>query len=147
MSRGKRRNVSPAVEPDEEREPSSPAQQPAASVTELRQDLEHFTFLQSIIHKGFMPESEARDIYRQLTDSDDDDGYQDFVANINEPLTFLFLKLKRTIYHLDNEWYIALVNELPDELSQGASTLKIPQRAYFQTLASYSVTYLQPVHQ
>lgn len=29
-----------------------------------------------------------------------DDGYEDFVADINEPLTFLFLKLKRTIYHV-----------------------------------------------
>ena len=26
--------------------------------------------------------------------------------------------------------------QLPDELSQGASTLKIPQRAYFQSLVS-----------
>ncbi|KAL3160528.1 hypothetical protein ABBQ32_010832 [Trebouxia sp. C0010 RCD-2024] len=103
MSRGTRQNVSPAVEPDEEREPSSPAQPPAASVIELRQDLERFTFLQSIIHKGFMLEIEARDMYRQLTDSDDDDGYQDFVANINEPLTFLFLKLKRTIYHVRDD--------------------------------------------
>ena len=29
--------------------------------------------------------------------------------------------------------------QLPDEMSQGASTLKVPQRAYFQTLASSSV--------
>lgn len=67
MSRGTR-NAAEA-ELDEEPEPSSPAQ-PAASVTDLRQDFERFTFLQSVIHKGFMPESEARDMYRQLTDSD-----------------------------------------------------------------------------
>lgn len=70
MSRGTRRSAAPAVEPDEERDPSSPAQQPAASITELRQDFERFTFLQSIIGKSFMPESEAKDMYRQLTDSE-----------------------------------------------------------------------------
>ena len=69
-----------------------------------------------------------------------DEGYQDFVASINDPLTFLHLKLKRTKYNvskelskacacashkltsvyslltfvlqLDDEWYIAFVNEV-----------------------------------
>lgn len=33
-----------------------------------------------------------------------------------------------------------------DEMSQGASTLKIPQRAYFQTLASF-LSRLEPIAQ
>lgn len=105
MSRGKRRNVSPAVEPDEEREPSSPAQQPAASVTELRQDLEHFTFLQSIIHKGFMPESEARDIYRQLTDSDDG-MHQDSEAPVQQGQWRQSLSLLQTM-GIRTSWQIS----------------------------------------
>lgn len=68
MSRGTH-NAAEAADLDEEPEPSSPPQ-PAASMTGLRQDFERFTFLQSVIHKGFMPESEARDMYRQLTDSE-----------------------------------------------------------------------------
>ena len=120
MSTGTCQNAAAAAELDEEPEPSSPAQ-PAADLTGLRQDFERFTFLQSVIQKGFMLESEARDMYIQLTDSETgtplssnsspastytapvpvaDDGYEDFVADINELLTFLFLKMKRTIYHV-----------------------------------------------
>ncbi|DBA98006.1 TPA: hypothetical protein ACH3X3_012841 [Trebouxia sp. C0006] len=121
MSRGTRRSAAAATEIDDEPEPSSPAQ-PTVSVAGFKEEFSKFTFLQSVIQKGFMLEDEAKDMYMQLTDSDDDAGYQDFIASINGPLTFLSLKLKRTIYNL------------PDEASQGASTLKIPQRAYFQSL-------------
>ena len=69
MSRSTRQNAAAAAELDEAAEPSSPAQ-PAAGVTGLRQDFERFTFLQSVIQKGFMRETEARDMYRQLTDSE-----------------------------------------------------------------------------
>lgn len=69
MTRGTQRKAAAAAELDEEPGPSSPAQ-PAASVTGLRQNFEHFTFLQAVIQQGFMPESEARDMYRQLTDSE-----------------------------------------------------------------------------
>ena len=69
MSRGTRQNAAATAELDEGPEPSSPAQ-PAANVTGLRQELERFTFLQSVIQKSFMLESEAKDMYIQLTDSE-----------------------------------------------------------------------------
>ena len=64
-----RRNAAAAAELDAEPESFSPAQ-PAADLTGLRQDFERFTFLQSVIQKGFMREIEAREMYRQLTDSE-----------------------------------------------------------------------------
>lgn len=54
---------------DEDAGPSSPSP-PTASVDGLQEDYERFTFLQSVIQKGFMPEKESRDMYMQLTDSD-----------------------------------------------------------------------------
>ena len=69
MARGTRHQAAAPVEVDEEPMPSSPAL-PTASVAGLPEDFERYTFLQSVIQKGFMLESEARDMYRQLTDSD-----------------------------------------------------------------------------
>ncbi|DBA82464.1 TPA: hypothetical protein ACH3X2_000696 [Trebouxia sp. C0005] len=111
MSRGTRRNAAAITEIDDEPEPSSPAQ-PTVTVAGFKEEFSKLTFLQSVIQKGFMLEDDAKDVYMQLTDSDDDAGYQDFIANINGPLMFLGLKLKRTIYNLDGEWYIAFINEI-----------------------------------
>lgn len=70
MSRGTRRNPAAATEIDDEPAPSSPAQ-PTVSVAGFREEFSKFTFLQSVIQKGFMLEEEAKDMYMQLTDSDD----------------------------------------------------------------------------
>ena len=70
MSRGTRRSAAAATEIDDEPEPSSPAQ-PTVSVAGFKEEFSKFTFLQSVIQKGVMLEDEAKDMYMQLTDSDD----------------------------------------------------------------------------
>lgn len=70
MSRGTRRQAAAAADLDEEeQEPSSPAQ-PTVSVAGFKEDFGRFTFLQSVIQKGYMLEDEARDMYQQLTNTD-----------------------------------------------------------------------------
>jgi len=70
MSRGTRRHAAAATEIGDDPEPSSPAQ-PTVSVAGFKEEFSKFTFLQSVIQKGFMLEDEAKDMYMQLTDSDD----------------------------------------------------------------------------
>lgn len=69
MSRGTRRHAAAVSGTDDEPEPSSPAQ-PAVSIAGLKEDFSRFTLLQSVVQKGYMLEDEAKDIYMQLTNSD-----------------------------------------------------------------------------
>jgi len=143
MSRGTRsgrQSVATIPSDDEEaEEPSQPAVS-ASDLAETKQDYTRFVFLQAIMQRGVMKESEAKQMYCELTESTSDAGYEDFVADINEPLMLLHLKLKRTIFILDSEWYIGFINELPDENSKIGSSFEIPQRAYFQSLLEHIAT-------
>lgn len=120
-----RRQTQAAPSDDEEEEPVQEPAQIAVSAADLeavRDDCKRFTFLQAIIQKGVVKEAEARQMYRELHELTNgrqagqmpaqqgaavcrdcglaDAGWEDFIADINEPLDFLNLKLKRTIFNV-----------------------------------------------
>lgn len=57
-------------------EPAQPEYVPSSSdLAQAHEDFQRFTFLQAIMQRGFMTESDAKSMYCQLTDSPD--GKQD----------------------------------------------------------------------
>ncbi|KAI7839617.1 hypothetical protein COHA_006617 [Chlorella ohadii] len=99
-------------------------------------------FLQAMMARQYLKESDAKDLYRQITGAANDASYFHFVADVNQQLQFAQLELRRVKYLGDGEYYLGFVNREADEPSKrsvkyrGAKDGKPDTRitAYFKAL-------------
>ncbi|KAK9823728.1 hypothetical protein WJX72_004966 [[Myrmecia] bisecta] len=85
--------------------------------------------------RGWLPEADARSLYKQLLKTQDDSGYELLVADINASLTLVQLQLRRLKFQLDDVWYVGLVNLVSDDVSKQAGTqLTHEQLNFYRTI-------------
>lgn len=71
--------------------------------------------------RQYLKESDAKELYRQITGAAHDGNYLHFMADINQQLNFAQFELRRVKYPGDGEWYLGFVNREGDEPSKRAT--------------------------
>ncbi|KAK9867771.1 hypothetical protein WJX84_003766 [Apatococcus fuscideae] len=99
----------------------------------LEHPLACHTFLQATMARGYLAQSEAKDLFEQVIGGASL-GFGEFLAALNLHLEFLQLQLRQIRSPSDNAGYVGFVNKAADEPSKSGTRLSIPQNNFFRAL-------------
>eukprot|EP00884_Botryococcus_braunii_P013473 jgi/Botrbrau1/22126/Bobra.0206s0050.1 len=81
-------------------------------------NVQMMVFIQALMERQWMPETEAKQIYRKLSRGGDDVAYSQLIAEANHSMEAMKFRIKRVRYPVDNQWYVAFVNKDADATSK-----------------------------
>ncbi|KAH7617156.1 hypothetical protein Ndes2526B_g07748 [Nannochloris sp. 'desiccata'] len=113
----------------------------AGGISEQNLRIFGHAFLQSLMEKGYMLESDAKQLYKRICALDTDAGYLAFISDIGANISFSGFELRRAKWPGDDQIYLGFVNVVSDESSKRATPFKskdnrpdVRYTAYFRAL-------------
>eukprot|EP00193_Tetraselmis_chui_P002177 CAMPEP_0177762040 /NCGR_PEP_ID=MMETSP0491_2-20121128/6129_1 /TAXON_ID=63592 /ORGANISM="Tetraselmis chuii, Strain PLY429" /LENGTH=221 /DNA_ID=CAMNT_0019278061 /DNA_START=95 /DNA_END=761 /DNA_ORIENTATION=- len=75
-------------------------------------------FIQAVMARGCMPEEEAKQLHRSLTQRSSDRAYQVFLSEVNQKLDFAHFEVRTMSNLFDGSRWVGFVNKVIDDASK-----------------------------